>query len=106
RLTYGQPGAAPDFGDAVLHFLVNDAFEANARIVAEQTQLRIGRPTHARKKPQSPAGLAFFDEGPLHGVGVGLLEPLIRVDIENPVAPRLLDGEVARGGKVIAPGKF
>src|SRR4029079_13747881 len=58
----GQAVAAADFVDAVLHVLVNDAFEANARIVAEQTQLRIGRPTHARKKPQPPASLAFVGE--------------------------------------------
>ena len=39
--------------------LVDDAVEADARIVAEQAKLRIGRPTHARIEAQPPAGLAL-----------------------------------------------
>ena len=54
-----KPVAAADFVDAVLHVLVNHAVEANARVIAKQTKLRIGRPPHARIEAQPPRRLAF-----------------------------------------------
>src|SRR5262249_55190578 len=91
--------------DAVIDALVNDAFEADARIIPKESQLRVGGISDAGKKAHPPRRLAAIGECCLKVRAIAYFEPLIGVDIEDPVPGGLLEREIARGREVVAPGK-
>ncbi len=84
---------------------MNDALEADARIVAKEARLRVGRPIDERMEAQVPRDLAAVGKHGIEDGAVGNVEPLVGVDVEDPVAARLLQRVVARGGEVVAPGE-
>ncbi len=112
-----QPVASTD--EPVLDALVDDAPVLQVRGAAHEPRHERGRPgprgarehlgrdrVEARRvvQPQHPeVGLPAL-HGPAHGPGGARRDALVGVELQDPVARRVLERQVPRGGEVVVPG--
>src|SRR5262245_25977739 len=92
--------------NAFVHPFVNDALKPDPRVVSEKSKLRIGSPVDPRTEPQLPGDFALVANNHVKRSSIGNDKALVRVDIEDPFAARVLQREIAGGRKVIAPGEM
>nr|WP_291574608.1 hypothetical protein [Bradyrhizobium sp.] len=99
------PVTAADLADGSVYPFVDYSPEPDPRIVAEQPKFGVSGPANARKKTDAPGNLAFILEREAKAFGIGKLEALIGVDIQDPVSAGLPDCKITCRGKIIAPRK-
>src|SRR5262245_18046869 len=92
--------------DAVVNPFVNETLKPDPRVVSENAKLRIGGPVDPRTELQLPGDFALVANNRVEHSPIGNNKALVRIDIEDPFAARLLQREIAGGRKVIAPGEM
>src|SRR5579863_6727034 len=85
--------------------LVDDPAEADPRVVAEQPELPVRGEAGPWPEQQPVADKAGSAQLRAHRDPVALADPLVRVDVQDPLAAGQLKGTITGGGEVAGPGQ-
>src|ERR1700694_3455497 len=86
------------------HSLVHHTFKTNAMIAAEQAVLRISGESGPLVKPHSARYEVLVTEFAFQRAPIIAANPLVGVDVKNPVAMRPIKSKIARRRKIVTPG--